>query len=86
MISWGTSMVNNLVSGVTQTIGVGGEAWRTAFLSSNLSSFGISQLVLAPSKRICTITLSGSSWLCAAFLIASTDSFLQSKILHIFFS
>ncbi|KAF2589211.1 hypothetical protein F2Q70_00039679 [Brassica cretica] len=41
MISWGTSMVNNLVSGVTQTIGVGGEAWRTAFLSSNLSSFGV---------------------------------------------
>ena len=33
-------------------------------------------------KRICTITLSGSSWFCAAFLLASTDSFLQSKILH----
>ena len=26
MISWGTSMVNNLVSGVTQTFGFGGES------------------------------------------------------------
>ncbi|KAF3550043.1 hypothetical protein DY000_02003931 [Brassica cretica] len=35
----------------------------------------ISQLVLAPSKRICTITLSGSSWLSAAFLLVSTDNY-----------
>jgi len=33
-------------------------------------------------KRTCTTTLSGSNSFCAACMQASTDSFLQSRVLH----